>query len=401
MKVLQINTYCGYGSTGKIAVDIANSLDVNDECFIAYGYFDTNYTNHYNLLKYRSSLVYKIKLLYNRLRGTTGYTNSKRTKDFCRWIDKYNPDVIHLHNLHGDYLNIKILFEYLKKRNYPIVWTFHDCWPFTGRCAYFDYNGCTKWQEGCYSCQFKNVFPISYIFDTSKEEWIKKRALFQGLNNLTIVTPSLWLANLVSKSFLGDYPIKIINNGIDLTNFQHREYVDDIIKKYNLHNKKVILGVAGSWSYRKGLNYFIELSKILPDNLQIVLIGLSDSQLSGLPHNIIGIKHTSSVIELSKWYSLSAVYANPTLDDNYPTTNLEAQACGTPVITFNTGGSPESVQFGKIVYEKDVDALKDAIMEVLSYDKIGKINYDVLSKKSLAQRYIQLYSNVINITKGE
>lgn len=401
MKVLQVNTYCGYGSTGKIAVDIATGLDVDDECYIAYGYFETSYTNHYNLLKYRNTLAYKIKLLFNRLRGTTGYTNSNRTKNFCKWIDQYNPDVIHLHNLHGDYLNIEVLFEFLKKRNYPIVWTFHDCWPFTGRCAYFDYNGCTKWQIGCYSCQFKKVFPISYIFDTSREEWIKKKALFQGLKNLTIVTPSRWLANLVKKSFLCDYPIITINNGIDLTNFQHRDNVDDIIDKYNINNKKVILGVAGSWSYRKGLNYFIELSQILPDNLQIVLIGLSDSQISKLSQNIIGIKHTASVLELSKWYSLSAVYVNPTLDDNYPTTNLEAQACGTPVITFETGGSPESVQFGRVVHKKETEALKDAIMEVLSYNKMGKINRNVLSKKLLAENYKHLYYEIINLNKGE
>lgn len=395
MKILQVNTYCGYGSTGKIAIDIANGMDSEDECYIAYGYFNTNYLKRYNLLKYKNPFIYKIKLLINRLRGLTGYTNSRRTIKFCEWIEKYNPDVIHLHNLHGDYINIEIFFKYLKEKQYPIVWTFHDCWPFTGRCAYFDYNGCNKWEKGCFSCQYKNVFPISYFFDTSKQEWLNKRSLFQGLENLTIVTPSQWLADLVGKSFLKDYPIRVINNGIDLKKFYYRPDCKDIINRYNLQNKTVALGVAGSWSYRKGLNFFIDLSRILPSYIQIVLIGLSDFQMSSLPSNIIGIKHTQSVDELAKWYSLSAVYVNPTLDDNFPTTNLEAQACGTPVITFCTGGSPESVQYGKVVKEKKTEALKDAIIEIMSYRREKTINREILSKENLAECYNRLYKEVI------
>lgn len=397
MKILQINTYCGYGSTGRVAVDIADSLAEGDECTIAYGYFNTNYKKKYNLLKWKTPFIYKVKLILNRIKGRTGYTNKFRTKKFLRWIDEYNPDVIHLHNIHGDYLHIGTLFEFLKKRNFPVVWTFHDCWPITGRCAYFDYNGCSKWKNGCHDCQFKKVFPITYFFDSSKKEWYKKKELFTGIKNLTIVTPSHWLANLVKQSFLSEYHVKVIHNGIDLSTFKRDNHTQSLKDKYNIDNQKILLGVAGAWSYRKGLNYFIELSKLISDKYKIVLIGLSKKQIKLLPLSIIGIEHTESISELVKWYSCATVYLNPTLDDNYPTTNIEAQACGAPIITFRTGGSPESVQNGMVVNNKTVKDLYDAIEKIANSKDSSIINPDFFSKETFSQEYRTLYKNVINI----
>lgn len=396
MKILQINAFCGVGSTGKIAVDIANSLSDNDKCYIAYGYLNTDYCNTYKLLKFSNSTFYKIKLLYNRIIGTTGKTNKSGTKKFIKWIKQYKPDIIHLHNIHGDYIHLKTLIEYLKSSRIPVVWTLHDCWPFTGRCSYFDYNKCFKWKTGCEKCKFKNVYPITYFFDKSRRDWNQKHDWFTGIKNLTIVTPSQWLANYVSLSFLGEYPIKVINNGIDLSKFYPTKDYLSLIKSYKLKNKKILLGVAGSWSFRKGLDYFVQLSKILPTNYQIVLIGLNKQQIKDLPNNIIGLSSTSSQDELRMWYSLANVYINPTLDDNYPTTNIEAQACGTPVITFNTGGSPETIKsnFGIVTEEKTVLSLYNAIESILSNTKVPKIDTYIYSKERAASEYVKLYNEI-------
>lgn len=396
MKILQINTYCGYGSTGRIAVDIANSLTAKDKCFIAYGYFNTEYGNHYNLLKWKSPFIYKVKLFWNRVKGTTGYTNKIGTKRFLKWIDEYKPDIIHLHNIHGDYIHIKTLFEFLKRRNYPVIWTFHDCWPFTGRCAYFDFNGCVKWKSGCHHCEYKKVFPVSYIVDSSQREWEKKKDLFTGIQNLTIVTPSLWLADLVKQSFLSEYNIRVIHNGVDLSIFQRDDETQSLRNRYQLGNQKVILGVASSWSYRKGLNYFIDLSKLLSNEFRIVLIGLSKKQIDNLPNSIIGIEHTKSLSELVKWYSCASVYVNPTLDDNYPTTNLEAQACGIPIITFKTGGSPESVKNGLVTENKTVEALYDSIKKIVDHNYSSSPQIEFFSKETCIKEYRELYNDTIN-----
>lgn len=395
MKILQINTYCGYGSTGRIAVDIANSLGPKDECTIAYGYFNTTYKKCYNLLRWKSPFIYKVKLFLNRVKGKTGYTNKFRTQKFLNWIDEWNPDVIHLHNIHGDYIHISTLFKFLKDRNYPVVWTFHDCWPITGRCAYFDYNGCTKWRNGCHSCQFKKVFPVTYFSDSSKKEWHKKKDLFSGIKNLTIVTPSNWLANLVKQSYLSGYSVKVIHNGIDLSVFKKDYETQSLRTKYGIGNSKILLGVAGAWSYRKGLNYFIELAKILSDEYKIVLIGLSKKQIRLLPSSILGIEHTESISELVKWYSCATIYLNPTLDDNYPTTNLEAQACGAPIITFNTGGSPESIQNGIVAQNRTVKSLYDSIEHMAHEDYNKTVSLDFFSKETFAKAYVSLYKDII------
>lgn len=399
MKVLQINAYCGYGSTGRIVMDIVNATNKDNEAYVMYGFFKNEYKNAKKILHGDGLLTVKRKILISRVTGISGYSRYFATKKALKWIDKINPDIIHLHNIHGEYIHCGVLFDYLKKRNIPVIWTLHDCWPITGRCSYFDYVKCEKWKTGCYSCDNRKTYPITYFFDFSKQLWRRKKSTFEGVKNLTIVTPSYWLASLVEASFLQEYPTTVIHNGVDIEVFKKRYDTIDLIQKYNLNSKKVILGVANAWSPRKGLKYFNELSELLSEEYQIVLIGLNDVQLQSLPSKIIGLKRTDSIDELAKWYSLAYVYVNPTLEDNYPTTNVEAQSCKTPVITFATGGSPESVQCGIIVKEKSAKALLKAIIEIDAIEK-KDIQTEVYSKAYSANEYLQLYEKVLDFQGG-
>lgn len=362
MKVLQINSVCGIGSTGRIATDIHNILiEKGHESYLAYGRDLPN--NCDNAIRIGTKIDNYAHVAKTRLLDKHGYGSKRATIEFIKKVKEFNPDIIHLHNIHGYYMNVEILFDYLKEANKPVVWTLHDCWSFTGHCAYFDYVGCDKWKTGCYSCPEKKAYPNSLIFDISKNNYLKKE-IFTGVKNLTIVTPSQWLANLVQESFLNEYPVNVINNGIDLNTF--RPNAGDFRKKFNLNGKFIILGVASVWDRRKGLKYFVELADKVSEDEVIVLVGLTEKQMNQIPENIIGITRTNNVEELVDIYSSADVFVNPTLEDNFPTTNLEALACGTPVITFDTGGSPESVrkETGLVVNKEDVCSLNEAILNI-------------------------------------
>ena len=278
---------------------------------------------------------------YSHLLCEQGFASWHATKKLIKKLKEIRPDIIHLHNLHGNFINIELLFNYLKENKIKTFWTFHDCWAFTGKCVYFSMLDCKKWKTQCNNCPLLKDSPKAYI-DNSKKCFNKKKEIFSNMD-LTIITPSEWLSELVKESFLKNYPVKVINNGIDIEVFRKRD--SNFRKKYNLENKKIILGVASPWSKRKGLDDFVKLSKILNDEYKIVLIGVSDKQINQLPNNIIGIKRTENQTELAEIYSTSDILFNPTYEDNYPTVNLEAIACGTPVLTYDTGGSPEFTKF--------------------------------------------------------
>lgn len=400
MRILQINAYCGYGSTGRIVMDIVNSLTPENDAYVMYGFFKSEYQNAIKILPGYGWFTVKRKILMPRITGISGFSRYSATKKAMKLIDQCKPDVIHLHNIHGEYIHCGVLFNYLKKNNIPVVWTLHDCWAFTGRCSYFDYAKCEKWKKGCFSCKNRKVYPITYLFDFSRMLWKRKKTTFQGVNNLTIVTPSNWLASKVKESFLGKYPITVIHNGVDTNAFVKQNDISSILNKYHLNNKKILLGVASAWSQRKGLSFFIELSHKLPEEYRIVLIGLSEKQIADLPHSIIGIKRTDSIQELAQWYSAATAFINPTLEDNYPTTNVEAQACGTPVITFRTGGSPESIQYGFITERKDSDSILDAI-NLLNSSESKTIDRSVYSREHSALQYISLYTDIIQKRRHE
>ncbi|MGO4928329.1 glycosyltransferase family 4 protein [Fundicoccus sp. Sow4_F4] len=399
MKVLQINSVCGIGSTGRIATDIHNILiEQGHESYIAYGRDLPK--NCDNAIKIGTKIDNYTHVAKTRVLDKHGFGSKQATIEFIGKVKELDPDIIHLHNIHGYYMNVEILFNYLKEANKPVVWTLHDCWSFTGHCAYFDYVGCDKWKTGCDSCPEKKAYPSSLIFDNSKNNYINKKEIFTGVKNLTIVTPSQWLANLVQESFLNEYPVKVINNGIDLNTF--RPNTGDFRNKFNLNGKFIILGVASVWDRRKGLKYFVELADMVSEDEVIVLVGLSEKQINQIPENIIGITRTNNVEELVDLYSSADVFVNPTLEDNFPTTNLEALACGTPVITFDTGGSPESVNIdtGYIVLTETSDDIYSHIIKIKSNTKYNyrkncsfraKNKYDKIQKFI---KYIELYKMI-------
>lgn len=341
--------------------------------------------------------VYK-HVARTRIFDQHGFGSKKSTLEFIEKIRELDPDIIHLHNIHGYYLNVEMLFDYIKEENKPVVWTLHDCWPFTGHCAYFDYAGCECWKpDGNHHCIQKESYPASWLLNNSKNNYARKKEAFTGVNNMTIITPSKWLAKLVKKSFLKDYPVKVINNGVDIEVFKPSP--TDFKKDNNIDNQFMILGVASVWDERKGLKYFIELSEVLESDEVIVLVGLSEKKLKSLPEKIIGIPRTNSIQELAEIYSASDVFVNPTLEDNFPTTNLESLASGTPVITFATGGSPESLdkEVGFITNYKTADSISKAIhamrkspLEKETCREKGKL----YSKERMFDEYIKLLNKI-------
>lgn len=388
MKILQINSVCGYGSTGKIAVDIARSAEkVGYESIIAYGRNDAR--NHSNTIKIGSENDVRIHGVLSRLTDKHGTFSKKNTMKFIRKIKEINPDIIHLHNIHGYYIHYPILFEYLKKSKKPVVWTLHDCWSFTGHCAYYTYTQCSKYQTGCGNCPQRHEYPKAFV-DHSESNFKLKKQWFTGVENLTIVTPSQWLKDEVGKSFLAEYPVKVIHNGIDLEKFKRTPYS-------RKSDKKMILGVASVWDRRKGLDTFIKLSQILPKEYEIYLVGLTPAQIKTLPKNIRGIEKTESVEELVEYYNEAVVFLNPTLEDNYPTTNLEAQACGTPVVTFDVGGTKETLKSQTTIAissEVSVEELCQVVMNCAQ--KKVSVRTEEIDYKILSERYIELYEEIVN-----
>lgn len=286
-----------------------------------------------------------------------GLGSRRATQRFIRWIDSIEPDIVGLHNLHGYYVHVPELFAYLRERRIPVFWTLHDCWPMTGHCSYFERFSCEKWKTGCHHCPMTTYYPRSVI-DRSKQNWLRKRALFAGLPNMTLVTPSRWLRGIVKESYLREYPVEVIHNGIDLESFSPTA---------DRAERPTILGVANQWNRRKGLQDFFNLRRRLPESYRVVLVGLDKRPLSKLPPGIEGFPRTATISELAGHYSSSWVYVNPTYADNFPTTNLEALACGTPVVTYQTGGSPEAIAdgVGLAVTKGSVDDLRRAVMSLV------------------------------------
>lgn len=342
MKLIQINTVCN-GSTGKIMGDIQRKAQSEGwECLSIYGrrkgYKDIP------CKKFGNFFSFWFHVFLTTVFDLHGHGSYFQTRRMIKEIKRQNPDVIHLHNIHGYYLHIPTLFKYLKNEyKGEIRWTLHDCWTFTGHCAYFTYANCDKWKTNCYKCPNKKQYPISLFMDRSKKNYLEKKELFTGLKNVTIITPSDWLNKLVSQSFLKEYKIITKNNEIDTKIFKPTQD-EKILEKYNVDkNKKILLGIANIWEERKGLFDFYKLRNLISDDYQIVLVGLSKKQIKELPKNIIGIRRTDNQYELAALYTMSEYLINPTYEDNYPTVNLEAIACGTKIICYDTGGCKEQV----------------------------------------------------------
>lgn len=387
-RILFINSVC-YGSTGSICKNLYKlAKSKGHTCCIAFGRGESPIG--YQTIKIGTKLDFYTHALSTRIFDDHGLRSKNATLKFLKEVDKFKPDIIHLHNIHGYYLNYEVLFEYLKKHtNIKVIWTIHDCWPFTGHCSHYLFENCYKWKIQCEKCPLKNEYPTSNLLDNSKSNYLLKKSSFNGLRNLILVPVSKWLDEQIEESFLNDYESIVIESGIDIEVFNYRE--TNFKHNHNIENRKMILGVANIWTNRKGLNDFIELSKLLGEEYVIVLVGLSERQISQLPNNIIGIKRTSNAYELSDIYSSADVYINLSKEETYGLTNVEAQACGTPVISYISGGTPETMKNSNTyLVENNIEN----VIEVLSSNNFKKelvINKELFDKNNAFNQYIKLY----------
>lgn len=367
MKVAILNSVC-YGSTGKISRGIAQCVrDAGGEARIFFGRSDAR--GDADAVRVEGPAAIGAHLLLARLTDRQGFYSKHATQNLIRQIEAYDPDVVHLHNIHGYWLHMQTLFDFLAVFCKPVVWTLHDCWPFTGHCAYFDAVGCECWKAGCHDCPQKRMYPQSLLLDRSARNYTDKKRLFSSVPKLTLVTPSDWLAGLVRQSFLQGYPVRVLPNGIDLSVFRPAE--SELRVRHGLCGRKLLLGVAQVWDRRKGLASFAELRRALPAEYAIVLIGLTEKQTRELPDGITGLPRTKDAAELAKWYSAADVYVDCTHEENFPTTHLEALACGTPVVTFAAGGSAEMLTeaCGAFVPVDDIAGMVNAIAKALRMER--------------------------------
>lgn len=400
--VLRVST-----STGRIMQEIGDLAMRNGwESYIAYG------RGRDGILPCRSRIVPvggRWSTLWHgvetRLFDRHGLASTGATRRFVREIERIRPDVIHIHNIHGYFLNYRVLFDFLLQSGIPVVWTVHDCWLYTGHCYYYSYAGCDRWQRECHDCPQRREFPTSWLFDRSRQNFRDKRAAFTSLQKgqLTVVPVSEWIRSEMARSFLRECDFRVIHNGINTDVF-------DICspqaarEKYGLGDKHILLGVASIWSREKGLDDFIRLSGLLTDDERLVLVGIKPEQRRQLPPNVVGIGRTENVHELAELYSAADAFLNPTWQDNYPTVNLEAISCGTPVVTYRTGGSIEAVTpgMGRVVDQGDFAGL---LREARSIRREGKAGYlarcrsyalQHFNKEDRYRDYLRLYDELLS-----
>lgn len=401
MKVVQINTVCGYGSTGKICVGISKVLNAQGiDNYILYSIGNSDYPYGIKC----GEVFPQIQAMRSRVLGNYGFNSRRSTKRLIEELDRIGPDVVHLHNLHGHNCDLEMLMNYFRVNKTKLVWTFHDCWAFTAYCPHFVMAGCEKWRTGCHHCSQQRTF--SWFFDRSRWLYEKKKQAFSDLD-LTIVTPSRWLADIVKESFLKEYPVVVVNNGIDLSIFKPSE--SNFRKKYGIpQDKFLLLGVAIQWVPRKGADVFIRLAHRLdPDRFRIVMVGTDDKIDRKLPENIISIHRTTNQAELAQIYTAAELFVNPTQEDTFPTVNMESIACGTPVLTFRTGGSPECIdeKTGMVVDCDDEEALYQRILEIADRrpsseaDCIARAQHFDENKKFL--EYAEIYEQLLRCDVSE
>lgn len=393
LTLLQINISANWGSTGKIAEQIGLcAMAKGWESYIAYGEIANPSKSH--LIRVSNRMNQYLHFAEQRVFDNEGQCSRIVTRRFIETIKRINPDVVQLHNIHDHYLNYRILFEYLNQTNIKVVWTFHDCWAFTGHCMHFVTKDCDRWKTGCHDCLMRGDHPKT-VLDRCNRNWNLKKELFLSNKNLNIVACSDWIANYVRESFFKDKPLTVIHNGIDLNVFRRIE-----VEKES--SKFEVLAVSNVWSKEKGLEDIFQLRAMLPDDVRIKMIGLTKEQISALPADIVGVERTQNVEELVRYYSLADVLINPTYADTFPTVNLEALACGVPVITYQTGGSPEAVdeRTGIVVPQGDVVAIADAINTIrstpLSRQDCRDRVFTLFDQEKCFLSYISLYERLID-----
>lgn len=401
MVLLQINVDANNGSNGSIARDIGTiALEKGWDSYIAYG--RKHIPCDSTLIRVGNGLDIKIHGLLTRLFDLHGLGSRITTKLFLKKIDKTRPDIVHLHNIHGYYINYQLLFKYLIKNNIPVVWTFHDCWPFTGHCGHFESYGCSRWKSKCHKCPAVHDYPTSWFFDRSKQAFKLKNRLFTSPQTMHIVTVSKWLKGLAEESFFSKYPIHVVYDGIDTESFKPRN--SNLRQVYGLENKFILLSAAANWSNAKGWNDYLKLSNMLPNDCVIMLVGVTDKQRETLPSNIIGVPRQESKEKLSEFYSMADVLLNLSYQETFGMTTAEAMACGTPGISYDRTASPEliSPDTGIIVEAGNMEQIINAITTI---QKNGKSFYSRACRqrvmenfdfKKVNQQYFEIYKKILS-----
>jgi glycosyltransferase involved in cell wall biosynthesis len=406
--VLQISIEVNSGSVGRISEQIGEkAIELGWESYITFA--RNNNSSKSQLIKIGSNIDVCLHGLETRIFDNHGLGSRIATRRLISKIKSIRPDIIHLHHLHGYYINIKILFDYLSSIDIPIVWTFHDCWSFTGHCAFFSSVGCDKWKTECHNCEQKAEYPKSLVFDRSRKNYLEKKKIFNSVKNLTIITVSDWLRDIVKDSFHEKYPIRRIYNGVDTNVFFPKKTRGHIEEIYGTKGKYIILGVASTWEKRKGLRDFIRLNELLPtDDFVIVLIGLDKNQIKNLPSSIVGIERTESVEALVDFYSEADLYINLSREETFGLTTVEAMACGTPVIVYNSTVCPEIIDesVGVVVEVKDFCSLVKAVFFIKDKGKLQFQNVcrekviSLYDKEKNMAKYVDLYNELLlNIVK--
>ena len=400
--LLQVNCTANWGSTGRIAEQIGLCAMAHGwDSYIAYGRMMN--PSKSKLIRVGSRLNPYEHYAENLLLDNEGLASRLATRKFLQEVDRIKPDVVHLHNIHDHFLNYPLLFSYLSKAGIPVAWTLHDCWAFTGHCAYFDFADCEKWKSEC--CDCPQSHPL--FVDNSKNNYRQKKLSFTSVENMTVVAVSEWLAEKARQSFLGEKDILIIPNGVDVQTFKPSPSIE-IRNKYGIGNGRFLLAVASVWSERKGLKDYIRLASLLGENVRLVLVGLSVKQAKNLPRNIITVPRTQDVVELAQLYTEASVVLNLSYEETFGLTTVEGYACGTPAIVYDRTASPELVVDGTglVVRAGDINEVYTAINSILNNDKsqyssrCRSLAEDKYDKKKSFQSYIDLYDSLLVDCRG-
>ncbi len=391
------------GSTGNIMLSLADAARKKGHTVFTYSPYD--YSKKYRKMPpppdgHRYYGTFFERWIHNavgRIFGCNGLLSVRGTRQLVRQLKKNETEIVHLHNLHSYCINFPVLMRYVRKNDIKLVWTLHDCWTFTGHCPHFEAVGCDRWKTGCHSCPQYREYPQSLI-DNSAYMYRLKKKWFGSMEKLITVTPSRWLAERVEESFLGVHTVSVINNGVDTEIFTPA--ASDFRSRYGCEDKYIVLGAAYSWSRRKGLDVFIRLASMLGEKYRIVLVGTGENTDKFLPENIISVHRINDPLEMAKLYSAADVFVNPTLEDTYPSVNLEALACGTPVLTFESGGSAECIDAmcGSAVAKNDIDALAAEIVRITEKKTYASQSCvrraSELGKEAFFEKYLRLYEEL-------
>ncbi len=398
MNILQINANYGYGSTGLIVEDIGKMLVRHGhKAFFAYQNTNKNINNGYRM---GNKIDWKLHALFSRLFGRQGYYSSLPTKKLIKYIDKISPDVVHLHNLHSNYVHLNKLLEHLAISDIPTVITMHDCWYFTGKCFHYVDAHCNRFITGCGDCPKKNAPPKSLLFDCSAPVLADRKKYISAIPRLEIVGCSDWICNEAQKGILNSYKITTIHNGVDTDVF--KPYDSVLLKKeQGFIDKYVVMGMANKWMLPSNRDALEKVVASLDKNTVLMIVGCTSAQidmLKRLSENVVGIGFIFDRHKLAQYYSMADVFVNITHADTLPTVNMESICCGTPVITYDSCGSTELVfeGCGIIVKENDTDALVYAIQKSknMNFSQCADIGKKAYDKNFCYAKYLDVYSEV-------